>query len=817
MYSVFRRKKFVFFRKILYNKFEEGDTMNLFSLLKNDPIIITPYEEKLQILNHKEFPFLNSKFLTMEEFMEKMTFSYSKKAFVYLVQKYEFPCEIVDIMLKNMKYVNEDHNFHELYDYQKELLDQGFVKQNPSFLNYIKTKNIFVYGYPLLNNYQKSLLKSLETTLVSKEPLNYTPSVYEFETIEEEVDFIANQIVDLLLKGIPVEKIKLGPIFSEYENVLLRTFQFYNLPLEVKAGNLYGTSPARFFLENLSDGIENAFKKLEENFDRKEERIEDIFNQILEITSQYVFCDDISTIKKVLTYEFQKTPIRNKVKKCFIESIPIERIIEDEFVFFLGCNKGNFPSIEKDDDYFSDAMKKRIGLDTSIEKNKKQKKFLQEKISSIKNLTITYKKKTAFKEYVKSPILDNFIIQKATNRYDHSHLANRLKLASYLDIKRKYGVKPKDLQLLNAYKMEDYLSYQNNFTGIVKEDLHQFLNDHWTLSYSSVDTYYRCGFRYYVNHILKLGSYEDTFAIKIGNIFHYVLSEALDGKKSSREYVEKYLKEKEIVLDAKEQFFLEKLIETLDFIIGEIHHQQKFIGFEKSLYERKISLNISEKITFVGIIDKILYDTIDGTDYVAIVDYKTGNPDIDLNRTIHGINMQLPIYMYLTKNLKEKVEIAGIYLQKILLKEVSRDWNKSLETQKQNQLKLWGYSTSDETILEKFDHSYVDSNVIKGMKKSSKGFYAYSKVLKKSQMEQLILLAEENIKKAAIQIENGKFHINPKKIGFTNIGCEFCSFRDLCYQKEKDTIILKEYKNLEFLGGEEDASMDRGTKTSHIA
>lgn len=791
--------------------------MDLFPTVTDNSILITPYEEKMRLLEHKEFPFLNIKFLTIEEWIEKMTFSYSEKAFVYLVQKYDFPCEIADIMLKNMKYIDEDLPFHPLYQYKRELIDNGLLKENTSFLNYAKTKNTFIYGYSYINGYQEKWLKRVGVNIVTKEKKEYTPSVYEFESIEEEVDFIANQIVDLLLKGIPVEKIKIGPIFPEYETILPRIFAFYNIPLKKKLGYLYGTTPALFFLENISDGIEVALKRFEETFNKNDERIESIYHQILEIVNRYAFCNQLSTVKKIFTYEFKRTPLENLQKSTVIESISLEnRTIEDEYVFLFGCNRGNIPMIEKDDDYFSDAIKEKIGLDTSSIKNKKKKILFKEKLNSIKNITVTYKKKTAFNEYVKSPILEELKIEKTNKRYDHSHLSNRLYLASFLDKKRKYGSEEEDLHLLKRkYKMEDYLSYQNNFTGIVQEDLFQFLKNRLTLSYSSVDTYYRCGFRYYLQYILKLGNKEDTFAIQIGNIFHYVLAEILNTNQTSRFYVERYIKEHEIILDPKEQFFMEKLIEELDFIVQTIRHQQKFIGFEKSSYEKRISIPISNKVNFTGIIDKIYYDKMDGTNYAAIIDYKTGNPDIDLNRVIHGINMQLPIYMYLAKNMEEKVEIVGIYLQKILLKEISRDRLKTLEEQKKSQLKLCGYSTSDESVLEKFDHSYVDSNIIKGMKKGQKGFYAYSKVLKKSEMEKLSNLAEENIKKATSKIENGQFFINPKRIGFTDIGCEFCTFKDICYRKEKDMIPLKEYKNLEFLGGEENANVDEGTKTSH--
>ena len=48
------------------------------------------------------------------------------------------------------------------------------------------------------------------------------------------------------------------------------------------------------------------------------------------------------------------------------------------------------------------------------------------------------------------------------------------------------------------------------------------------LSYTSLDTYYKCGFRYYLQYVLKVGKYEETFMQNIGNIYHYMLSVAFN-------------------------------------------------------------------------------------------------------------------------------------------------------------------------------------------------------------------------------------------------------------------------------------------------
>lgn len=163
--------------------------------------------------------------------------------------------------------------------------------------------------------------------------------------------------------------------------------------------------------------------------------------------------------------------------------------------------------------------------------------------------------------------------------------------------------------------------------------------------------------------------------------------------------------------------------------------------------------------------------------------------------------MQLPIYLYFAKrsDLFPNMEIVGFYLQKIINKDMKVVKDKTLDELKENALKLVGYSIDDEELLEKFDFTYQDSAMISGLKKKKEGFYAYSKVLNNKQIDMIDKLVDDNINKAVNNILEGNFNINPKKIDKDNIGCEFCSYRDICYKKEEDIVELPKHQNLDFL------------------
>ena len=51
-----------------------------------------------------------------------------------------------------------------------------------------------------------------------------------------------------------------------------------------------------------------------------------------------------------------------------------------------------------------------------------------------------------------------------------------------------------------------------------------------------------------------------------------------------------------------------------------------------------------------GFIDRVDLWQSSGSSYYRVVDYKTGNPNLNLKNVQYGLDMQLPVYIYLIKN-----------------------------------------------------------------------------------------------------------------------------------------------------------------------
>lgn len=778
--------------------------------LKDNTLLIIPNHLKETILLSFCDELKNIKIMTDNEFIRSYYFDYDLETIYYLMNKYKLKYEVVLIYLKNLYYVeNKNYNndkLNKLVEIKKELDEHNLLKYKPLFLNKLKSMNIVFYNFYDLDKFYLNLIDNLKK-ITSVEVINeenncyYEHKIYEFKNAEEEVEFVATKICELVLSGVNINNIVLLNSSDIYTNHIKRIFKYFSIPINIKDNNsLLGTKMGTFFLENINSDISKTFELLEINFDLKNSLNLEIYNRLITISNKFSFVSDYMEIKELLKVELLNTKLSDVILDEAVKVEVLEDYIpnDNEYVFLLGFNQGECPKNLKDEDYINDLLKEKLNLSTTTSKNIIHNKKIISIIKNAKNLWITYKLNGEQGSLTVSSLnekLNYEVIHNIKISYNYSNLNNNLKLARYMDDYLKYGSKNEDLDLLNnTYKNNVYRKYDNKFNGIKKT------SENITLSYSSMDNYYKCSFKYYISSILKLNCYEETFMTYIGSLFHYVLSKKdnLSLEDSITEFMNNNPKE----FTNKENFFLEKLKKDLEFILDVIKKQKDYTNFHNALYEKYIEIPKGND-KFIGIVDKIL---LNGNKTLgAIVDYKTGNPSLELNYIEYGLGLQLPIYLYLINKINPDIEVVGFYLQKILPSLITRNPLKDITSQKRDLLKLQGFSLSEKEKLSEFDKTYIDSELIKSMKVGNNGFYAYSKTLTKNNMENIVKIIDQKIDEALTNIHNNNFDINPKVINNKNIGCEYCKFKDICYMTEKDIVRLKDIDNLDFLGGDNNA------------
>ncbi len=788
-----------------------------YDVLENDSILIVPSQIKEKILTemNKKSKLFNVKLMEINEFKREYFFDYTTETIFYVMKHYNYDYEFSLDIINNLYFLSSENYNHEklkfLLNIKNELINNNLLIFDNVFKISLETKKIYVYGYDYINNFYKKMFSTLNVNYIDQNISKFNHDIMEFDTIQDEVIFVANKICELIENKIELNKIKIINPSSDYNATIKRIFNLFNLPFYFNNNYLISTKISNNFFEILSNDIVETLEKLKETISLNDELEQTEYNQIVKICNKYNWCSNFLDIKNNLIYEFSNTKIDIKKEANYIEFVSLENnfFYDDEYVFLIGFNQNTYPKTVKDDDFLNDEVKKFLNLETTTEINKINYNILVNKLYSIKNLFISYKLKSPFNSFYCSQIIDDLNLNVVKNyncNIHYSILNDKLNLAITLDNYLKYGEESQDLELLYSnYPGINYKTYNNQYTKIDENLFRKYLNNKLSLSYSSINNFYKCSFRYYMENILNLQISSNEFSLFIGNLFHYILSIMYNGDFNFSDSFEAYVNENYEFNTYRERFFINKLKKELEFIIDNIKEQDKFTSFDSHKFEQLIKIDLSKDnydITFKGIIDKISYKKEAGNTLISIIDYKTGNPNLNLNNIIYGIDMQLCIYAYLSSKLKLFANplLVGIYLQKILNNEININKNKQYITMKQENLKLQGYSNSNESILKIFDNTYTDSKLIKGMKVSSKGFYAYSKVFDQAMLNSILNIVENNIDEARDKILNREFYINPKKIGVKNlIGCENCTYKELCFMTEDNIINLKEYKNLEFL------------------
>lgn len=755
--------------------------------LKDNTCFIVPNNIKRDILlyisNNKLL--LNIEFYNINEFKKKYFFDYDEKSIYCLSKEFNISYDDSKMMIENMYYINdsnlEDNKLNKVKEMKKYLDDNSLLYYDHEFVNYISNKKI-VTSYGKTNFINEKMFSSFNNVeyIENNEEIK---EVYEFDFIDEEVEYIAYNISKLIDNGIDINKIKLVNVSKEYSSSIKKIFSYYNLPINLnEKTSLYDLSAVREFIDYLR--VYNKQEALE-LFKSKYTNIE-LYNEIINALNKCYFTDELDFIIRI----FKNSYLKGTRLKNSIDCLKIEEMYDnDNYYFLLGFNN-SVPKFFKDEDYFNDKLKSEIGFARSNVINKYIKSYYISKIKSISNLIITYKNKDYFNSYLPSSVLsdvcDNLIKNpKIDYTVSYSSKFDEIKLAKQLDDFYKYSLKTENLGLLlNNYDKESYNSYDNSYQIINKDKYLESRDNKFNLSYSSLDTYYKCAFKYYLDNLLN--EEDSNFYSIIGNLYHYVLSKMYDDNFDFEKEYNNYLIDKE--LSNKESVLLLKLKEELKQNILILKEQMDKSNFKKSKCEERISINIKSKasVKLVGYIDKIMLSYHEN--YAYVVDYKTGKPEISFDYLEYGLGMQLAVYMYLMSKSKDYADVflVGCYLQRILEDDLNKE-----------EIKLDGYTYNDIKAIRSIDNHYSNKSFINGLKVNSKGeFSKNSKLFDSEEYSRILNIVESKINEAIKGICNADFKINPKIVKGKNVSCSFCKYKDICYREYKDNVIIS--------GGEED-------------
>ena len=624
--------------------------------------------------------------------------------------------------------------------------------------------------------------------------------VTECKTLEEEVNYVCIEILKLLESGVDINKIYLTNISDDYKYTIKKLFKYYNIPINLDMKNsIFSTKVVKDYLTTNTLDLLDQTKSI-------------INYKLINVLSSLSTLDNTTKeYNTILIDKLKRTylPTEKKLNAINIKNIYNETFSSDEYVFVLGFNQDILPKMEKDISYINDKIKDEVPLYKTSYLNKRNKEALIYILSNIKNLYLSYKLSSPFSTFYKSSLITDLkleITKPEIDKLNKSDKYNRLRLAEKLDLYHLYGEKGDVLTKLYTHYKIPYNTYSNAYMGINNDTYLTHLPYPLKLSYTSLNSYNECAFKYYIRYVLKLDKYEDNFAAFVGSLYHQILQIYQRTNFNFEEEYHKYLEKRK--LNLKEKLLLIRIIKDIQNLIENLKRQQLLTGYDEALYEKKIDIELDKKVSvvFTGTIDKIMYYKKIEDTYFSIVDYKTGYIDTHIEPMKYGLHMQLPVYLYLIHYSKvfQNPIFTGIYYQNIMFNYPTWSDKKTPEQIYKDNLMLQGYSTEDTSVLARFDSTYEKSEYIKSMSYTDdKGFGSYAKTISDNTLYDLVKYTKNHISERTDAILSSDFKINPKVYAGKNISCEFCNFKDLCFMQEKDQEYLEKVDDLSFLGGEE--------------
>ena len=254
------------------------------NFIKDNSLIICTNNIKKDILLYltKNKIMKNIKFMTLEEFVKSLTFSYDKKVISFLMEKYNLKYNVVKQILKNLYFVEEkkynNKKLDELVKIKKDIKE--YIIKDDNFKNFIKDKSIIILGYDFIDKYYLNLFEGLNYHIINKTGKN-KHEVLEFNTIFEEVSYVSNKIVELIDNKVPINKIKIVDLPNEYSFIIKTIFKMFNLNININNENIYSTNIVQDYL-NLYDEDKNVQELLNKYDFKKEENLY-VYNKIIDV------------------------------------------------------------------------------------------------------------------------------------------------------------------------------------------------------------------------------------------------------------------------------------------------------------------------------------------------------------------------------------------------------------------------------------------------------------------------------------------------------------------------------------------------------
>ena len=391
-----------------------------------------------------------------------------------------------------------------------------------------------------------------------------------------------------------------------------------------------------------------------------------------------------------------------------------------------------------------------------------------------------------------------------------SHINNMN--GSWYEVYQWYKNNPK-----YSYRLEkalEGLEYTNLPEKISSHNVQKLYGDTLHTTVSRLEQYKSCEFSYYLKYGLKLSSKEkmDIKPVDTGSFMHDVVDTFFKENENIKEISDEELKQ---ILDkiieeklslprnyiftatAKYRNLVRRLKKvifySMKYIVqslknSEFDVMQTELEFGNNTYPPiEMTLDDGKRVSITGKIDRIDIAKAPNGKYIRIIDYKSSTKDIELNKVIAGLQLQLLTYVDAITQ-KEEAEPAGaLYFSLIEPKLASAKKEMSKEEIEQiikKNYKMNGLVLADINVIKMMDKNLQTgkSEIIPvELNNSGEINYKNSKTVTKEEFENLQKYTIKLIKQISKEILDGNIDLKPYyALNNKKTPCSYCEYKSIC-------------------------------------